>query len=284
VFGCQRSGTTMLQQSLLDRSWRCIILDEHDRRLVRATDPERLRWDDAARVAARLRAMPFELVVAKPLVESHRVGELLDSCAPAGAIWMLRHYRSVARSNLQRFGPGNGMRDLRLMVGSGPADWRGCVPDQVSAQVAGLLESGLSPLDAAAVFWWARNMLYVEQQLWADSRVRVLRYEAMIDRPAECLAALGEFVGLRFPLDAMTRGVRPARAPQAELRSDVEELCAGLFASFDGFPALPGGGGAQSMSASRGPVTLAAERRFRRGKPGEPHRVQRPDGLQEAAL
>ncbi len=91
VFGCQRSGTTMLQQSLLDRSWRCIILDEHDRRLVRAKDPERLRWDDAARVAARLRAMPFELVVAKPLVESHRVGELLDSCVPARAIWMLRH-------------------------------------------------------------------------------------------------------------------------------------------------------------------------------------------------
>jgi hypothetical protein len=242
----------MLQQSLLDHSWRCIILDEHDRRLVRAQDPERLRWADPAGVAARLRAMPFELVVAKPLVESHRVGELLDSCAPAGAVWMLRDYHSVARSNLQRFGPGNGMRDLRLIVGSGSADWRGCVPGQVSARVADLLETGLSPLDAAAVFWWARNMLYIEQQLWADSRVRVLRYEAMIDRPAECLAALGEFVGLRFPLDAMTRGVRPARPAAAELRPDVEELCAGLLARFDGFPALPGGGGAPAVRASLG--------------------------------
>ena len=34
IFGCQRSGTTMLQQTLLDRSWRIFILEEHDRRLV----------------------------------------------------------------------------------------------------------------------------------------------------------------------------------------------------------------------------------------------------------
>ena len=35
IFGCQRSGTTMLQQTFLDRSWRVRILEEHDRRLVR---------------------------------------------------------------------------------------------------------------------------------------------------------------------------------------------------------------------------------------------------------
>ena len=34
IFGCQRSGTTMLQQTFLDRSWRVLILEEHDRRLV----------------------------------------------------------------------------------------------------------------------------------------------------------------------------------------------------------------------------------------------------------
>src|SRR6201996_9830266 len=34
IFGCQRSGTTMLQQTFLDRSWRVLILEEHDRHLV----------------------------------------------------------------------------------------------------------------------------------------------------------------------------------------------------------------------------------------------------------
>src|SRR5450755_4208665 len=29
IFGCQRSGTTMVQQTLLDRSWRVLIMEEH---------------------------------------------------------------------------------------------------------------------------------------------------------------------------------------------------------------------------------------------------------------
>ena len=49
VVGCQRSGTTMLQQSLLDRSWRVAILEEHDRRLVRADDPDRILWRPSRR-------------------------------------------------------------------------------------------------------------------------------------------------------------------------------------------------------------------------------------------
>src|SRR5262249_34723760 len=95
VFGCQRSGTTMLQQSILDHSWRTVILEEPDRRLVIKSAPERLRWDDLELVGPRIAALPFELVVAKPLVESHRVAELLDACGRAQAIWMLRRHTSV---------------------------------------------------------------------------------------------------------------------------------------------------------------------------------------------
>ncbi|HKU10693.1 MAG TPA: hypothetical protein VJQ61_05630, partial [Sinomonas sp.] len=47
IFGCQRSGTTMLQQTFLDRSWRVLILEEHDRRLVGpAPGPEETAWQD----------------------------------------------------------------------------------------------------------------------------------------------------------------------------------------------------------------------------------------------
>jgi hypothetical protein len=238
VFGCQRSGTTMLQQSLLDRSWRVIILEEHDRRLVRSSDPERLRWDSLDLVSARMMALPFELVVAKPLVESHRARELLDSFERARGIWMLRHYLVVARSNLRRFGTDNGYRDLRILVEHGPADWRGAATEEVRKHVAALLTSGLSPLDAAAVFWWARNRLYVDQELWNDDRIRVMRYEVMIEFPQECLEALSEFVGLPLPLSAMKRRIHPAVSGHGELRPDVERLCAELLADLENVPDL----------------------------------------------
>jgi hypothetical protein len=238
VFGCQRSGTTMLQQSLLDCSWRVITLKEHDRRLVRASDPERVRWDSLDLVSSRMMALPFELIVAKPLVESHRVRDLLDTFEGAKGIWMLRHYLMVARSNLRRFGADNGYRDLRFLVESGPADWRGTATQEVRDRVAALLASGLSPLDAAAVFWWARNRLYIDQELWDDDRVRVLRYEVMLKFPEESLEALSEFVGLRLPLSAMKRRIHPAAAAHDGLRPDVEELCSVLLAELENVPDL----------------------------------------------
>jgi hypothetical protein len=239
VFGCQRSGTTMLQQSLLASSWRVIILEEHDRRLVRASDQERLRWDSLDRVSARIMALPFELVVAKPLAESHRAQELLDSITRARGIWMLRHYRAVARSNLERFGVGNGFRDLRMLVDAGPANWRGTVTEEAREQVAKLLASALSPLDAAAVFWWARNQLYLDQGLSHDDRIRVMHYEALTENPSECLGALSEFVGLRLPLKTMEHQIHPIRRESARLRPDIEMLCADLLEKFQNVPNLP---------------------------------------------
>lgn len=238
VFGCQRSGTTMLQQSLLDCSWRAIILEEHDRRLVRANDPERLRWDNLDLVSARMMALPFELVVAKPLVESHRARELLDSFERARGFWVLRHYFMVARSNLRRFGTGNGYRDLRILIEGGPADWRGAATEEVRERVATLLTSGLSPLDAAAVFWWVRNRLYMDQELWADDRIKVVRYEVMVEFPQECLEALSEFVGVRLPLSAMKRRIHPVAAAHGELRPDVERICSELLEELENVPDL----------------------------------------------
>ena len=246
VFGCQRSGTTMLQQSIMNRSWRTVILEEHDRRLIRAGDPERLRWESLEHVGRRIAALPFELVVAKPLVESHRVEELLDACGRAKGIWMLRHYHAVARSNLNRFGSENGLRDLRILVADGRSDWRCANSEDVRDRVASLLASALSPLDAAALFWWARNRLYFDQGLSHDRRMRVMRYEAFIQNPHVHLEALSEFIGLPLPLRAMRHRIRPATTTSETLRPDIEALCAELQKLFSSVPQLvpgePGGG------------------------------------------
>ena len=84
----------MLQQTMLDRSWRVFILEEHDRRLVeKDAAPDETRWDDVPVVLDRIRRLPFEVVAAKPLVESDRAASLLDATDNASGVWMLRHYR-----------------------------------------------------------------------------------------------------------------------------------------------------------------------------------------------
>ena len=86
IFGCQRSGTTMLQQTFLDRSWRVLILEEHDRRLVGpGPGPEETTWQEYSIVLGRIRRLPFEVVAAKPLVESASATALMDAADPVKA-------------------------------------------------------------------------------------------------------------------------------------------------------------------------------------------------------
>lgn len=232
----------MLQQTVLDRSWRVLIVEEHDRRLVGKADRvDETRWEDFSTVLARLRRIPFEVVVAKPLVESSRAVELMDAADPAKAIWMLRRYDGVARSNVKRFGLENPFQDLQPFCTNDTENWRSHGSTARTREtVMELLREELSPVDAAALFWWARNQLYFEQHLQNDARIRILRYERACNHPAEVVEALSTYLGIALPVDPITSRVRPHPDVEkvGDLHPDVESLCRATWDSFAGCPEL----------------------------------------------
>jgi hypothetical protein len=242
IFGCQRSGTTMLQQTFLDRSWRVLILEEHDRRLVGpGLGPEETTWQEYSTVLGRIRRLPFEVVAAKPLVESASATELMDAAGAVKAVWMLRHYSEVARSNVSRFGMDNPYRDLEPIRSRDALDWRyRGATEETRETVAALLSRRLAPFDAAALFWWTRNQLYFDQRLWQDDRIRVLRYERACNQPSEVVCSLSGHIGVSLPLGSITSRVRvqPLHPKARELDPDVERLCGKLWDSFQGCPEL----------------------------------------------
>lgn len=242
IFGCQRSGTTMLQQTFLDRSWRVLILEEHDRRLVGpGPGPEETTWQEYSTVLGRIRRLPFEVVAAKPLVESASATQLMDAAGPVKAIWMLRHYPEVARSNVSRFGMDNPYRDLEAIRSRDALDWRyRGATEETCETVASLLSRRLTPFDAAALFWWTRNQLYFDQRLAGDGRIRILRYERACNQPGEVVRSLSGHIGVSLPLSSITSRVRaqPLHPTTRELDPDVEQLCRKLWDSFEGCPEL----------------------------------------------
>jgi len=242
IFGCQRSGTTMLQQAFLDRSWRVFILEEHDRRLVgRHAPPEETTWQEYSTVLRRIRRLPFEVVAAKPLVESASAIALMDAAEPVKAIWMLRHYQEVARSNLSRFGVDNPYRDLQPIRSRDMLDWRyRGVTEETCKTVTRLSSRDLTPLDAAALFWWTRNQLYFDQRLWEEDRIRVLRYERACNQAGEVTDSLSDHIGVRLPRRSITSRVRPQSSPPKPraLDPEVEQLCSELWDAFQGRPEL----------------------------------------------
>ena len=242
IFGCQRSGTTMLQQTFLDRSWRVLILEEHDRRLVEpGPGPEETTWQEYSIVLGRIRRLPFEVVAAKPLVESASATALMDAADPVKAIWMIRHYEEVARSNVSRFGPDNPYRDLQPIRSRDTLDWRyRGVTEETQETVADLSNRRLTPLDTAALFWWTRNQLYFDQRLREDDRIRILRYGRACNQPEEVIRSLSDHIGVPLPLGSIAPRVRarPFAPETGELDPDVERLCRKLWDSFEGCPEL----------------------------------------------
>jgi hypothetical protein len=241
IFGCQRSGTTMLQQTFLDRSWRVLILEEHDRRLVGpGPGPEETSWQEYSTVLRRIHRLPFEVVAAKPLVESASATALMDVAGAVKAVWMLRHYSQVARSNVSRFGMDNPYRDLQPIRSGDALDWRhrGTTEETVET-VTALLSRRLTPFDAAALFWWTRNQLYFDQRLWEDDRIRVLRYERACNQPHEVIRSLSDHIGVALPLSIAPRvRAQPCPTETRELDPVVEGLCRKLWDSFAGCPEL----------------------------------------------
>jgi hypothetical protein len=190
--------------------------------------PRQHRLRDVDEVRRRLARSGAALDVVKPLVESHRCDELLALAPDAVAIWMFRHYRDVAASNLRRFGVGNGIDNLRPIVAGDLTDWRSAgLADDTRELVRTHFAEDMAPHDAAALFWYCRNTLFFEQHLDADDRVRTCRYEQLVADPATMLGRLRRWVGLVTD-DVAASGLvhdRSVGKGRDEIGTPIRELC-----------------------------------------------------------
>jgi hypothetical protein len=190
--------------------------------------------DEVDRYISDLRA---SLVVLKPLVESQRAPELLADLSRARAVWMYRHYRDVATSSVRTFGGDNAIQDLELLLTNEPPNWRGeVVPDETRNTVEELFAREMNPLDAAALFWWARNMLFLQLGLSEREDVRLLSYETLVKRTVNAMRGIYDFLGFPFVEERFGRSVHERaldRGREVSLSPRVERLCLGLYERLD---------------------------------------------------
>lgn len=235
IVGCQRSGTTMMQD-IFDRDLRCRVFRDVSA-LSRRGGPEEIRLDPLDDVSAVLRSTSAGFAVAKPLADSHRVVELLDRFGDARALWMYRDFRDVAASDLRYFGQRNGIRNLEPMLHRDPDNWRSA---GLSQPVADLIRRwygpDMNPRDAAALFWYARNTLFFEQALDRHPRVRLLRYERLVAAPHDGIIDLYAWLERPLPPGQLVGHVHAGsvgKGASVELSDDVERSCEELMKRLD---------------------------------------------------
>lgn len=140
------------------------------------------------------------LIVVKPLVESQNTPQLLDYFDNSRAVWMFRNCKDVALSNIKQFGIESGLNNLRPIMNRETSNWRAQkVSDPVRATISKYYSEDMSPYDAAALFWFARNSLYFDLNLYEDPRVMLCRYEDFVVEPEKYMRSIYQFIGQAFP-------------------------------------------------------------------------------------
>lgn len=178
----------------LGRSWQ---IDVHNEDNATAFDEWRLRPLPVIReIVSRSRA-PVTLF--KPILETYRACLLLEHFPEAKILFAFRHYDDVVKSSLKKFGVNNRINHVNAWIDKDFAEFADLLPPvETQAMVRSLWQPGLSPESGAALYWLFQNQLFFDLGLVNDARARLVCYESVVNNPAGELAAVCDFLGIRF--------------------------------------------------------------------------------------
>lgn len=232
VVGLQRSGTNMLLHGL-QLAPEVEVRNENDRTVF-----SRFRLRPDAVLVQTLCASRHEVVLVKPLCDSHRVDELLALDGPrAGrAVWAYRDVDDRARSEVSKFGDSNLQALRRIAAGRASDDWQAQrLGDEARELVGSFDYSRMSVDTAAALFWYVRNGLFFELGLDRRPDVLLSSYEALVADPQGCMDDVCRHIGLvnrpQFWQHVERRSFHRSRPLDIDPR--VRRLCDDMAARLD---------------------------------------------------
>lgn len=225
IFGCQRSGTTIMQEVFSrDMSAKTYL----EQSCLSSADPKGLRLNPLADVRRILESDRAELLVLKPLVESQNAVRLMNFFPDSKALWMYRDYRDVVASKVKKSGHMGCVYNAQKIAESADNWHAENVPERVQSTVAKYFSLDMSPYDAAALYWYTRNSLFFDQKLEEHPRVILCRYEQFTRDPLTNTEEIYRFVGRPFPgsdIVADVHGSSVRKGGHVELFPDIISLC-----------------------------------------------------------
>jgi hypothetical protein len=228
LVGAQRSGTNMLVRGL-QRSPEFEVYNENN---SRAFENYRLRPDaDIARIVERSRHL---FVLFKPLIDSHRLDQLLDHLAvsrPPRALWAYRNMDGRVRSSVAKFGASNLHAMREIAAGTGLDRWEA---QRLSGESLELIRSfdyqGLTAESGSALFWYVRNSLFFELGLHERPDVLLVCYDSFVSDPEGSMRTICEHIGFDWN-PRLTAHVAPrwrGGQPALDIEPRIRELCDNL--------------------------------------------------------
>ncbi len=228
IFGCQRSGTTMLRNFI---GFNPAIADHGEGDppyfwQVPVEDPRYLRVVPDEEIDRLTRAQTSPVVLVKPLHDSQRAAELLRRFPRSKGIWIFRHYHEVILSHLNYYkGRYDPLPYLKDLLDLNTASWKAeCLGEEMRGIILKHRAEATTPTAGFALFWLARNSLLFQQD---QQDLLTVHYADLINHPAASLKLLGRHIAMDLDLrysEFPQRRERTQALPD-EIPPAIRELC-----------------------------------------------------------
>lgn len=234
IIGVQRSGTSALFANL-SKDDRIKAYNEFSELSINGDEKLRLHSFPVLKKQINKNIKP--IILLKPLVETQNSRQLLDFFGGSKAVWIYRHYKDIANSNLNKFGINNGFNNLKPLLDGDFNNWRSeNVPNDVRNLVLSYMSKDLLPHDAAALFWYLRSTFYFNLNLDQDDRVLLLKYDHFVTDPYYHFKLIYEHLGFSVPKvladnSINDRSVR--KGADIDLSPEIEQLCEEMYQRFE---------------------------------------------------
>ncbi len=239
VFGCQRSGTTLLK-NLIGLDSFVNDAGEYGEQWFKQAPygtPDYLRARSFEELEAGRRAERSRLILVKPLHDTQRIPEFIAAYPEAPVIFAFRQFEGVVRSHLSYYLTGRGQRygtkghEPFEYVGGirpvAPATWKNeNHTSEHDAQVEALWPLATTDADAYAIYWISRNRLYFD--LGIEDQVALVHYEKLLEDPKGSLEQLSRHIGHRIPRRnalILTNPETDAKGDRLEIHPAIRESC-----------------------------------------------------------
>jgi hypothetical protein len=233
VVGLQRSGTNMLVRGLAAAP-ETEVHNENDAKAF-----ERFKLRPLPVIESIVANSRHSHVIFKPLCDSHRTDELLDTVHSASkplAVWAYRDVEGRVRSALSKFGDGN-LQVLREFAdGTNLTRWHVQGMSKETADFVRSFDYGtLTPESGAALMWLVRNQLYFDLGLDERPDTLLVSYNEFLADPVQTMRTLCQFLGFPYRAGLVTHVTSRASSYREPLDVDprVAERCAMLARRLD---------------------------------------------------
>lgn len=229
IFGCQRSGTTIIQK-LISLSPKVKFYGEGDLPYFHSEDSiKHHRIKPEIEIKKFLKHESLKFITLKPLYESHNANSLISMIPGSKGVWVFRNYLDVIDSHLHYYNQ-NIIEYISPLFSKKNNNWLNeYIPKDIQNFINQFSIDEISDADAYGLFWITRNSLYDEVK--NNKEIICINYEGLVKNPDIQIKRMCNFLGIPFHsfYSKAIRSNAVSKKVSFKLHADIERKCKEIY-------------------------------------------------------